>query len=196
MDAAMLSELHLPPEVVSEVNKRRRERYLKELHNFKHLAKKEPQQQQQQKEEENAVLLSAANVHMPNISTSDSYGNEGNNEQQLLHNQQLLSSSELDEQRLNQQLLLRELAGLTDSLKEGILRVNSQVKEQNMELDAIATYASKNFSELESQREKMGTKEKEMKRGVFESAYTVLWVLALLVVTYAAIRLAPNPRRG
>lgn len=193
MDAAMMPELLLPPEVVSQVNARRRERYLKDLQGFRHLTEDE----RGAGHDDGRAMLSAVNVQPPTIvavsTDTDSYDDEGSNEQQLLHKQLLLSSSELDEQRLNQQLLLRELAGLTDSLKEGILKVNSQVKEQNLELDAISAYASKNFSELATQRERMGKKEKEMKRGVFESAYTVLWVLALLVVTYVAIRLAPKP---
>lgn len=112
---------------------------------------------------------------------------------QLLQQQKDISTQEIEEERKVQSVLTAELAEMTSVLKEATLQIHSSVASQNIQLDSLQQHTAENMEELNSQKKKMGQREKGMKRSIMSSVGSIFWIVIMFVLTYAVIRLFPKP---
>jgi hypothetical protein len=117
--------------------------------------------------EENRTSASAPSSSAKSIisaaSLSISYNNHTSREdessidkiQNLLFEQKEMQSKELSSERKTQEVIISELAGLTEILKQTTLKIHLSVQRQNMQLQEMQHFAEQNDEELEKQKQKV-----------------------------------------
>jgi beta-lactam-binding protein with PASTA domain len=66
-----------------------------------------------------------------------------------------MQSKELSSERKTQEVIISELAGLTEILKQTTLKIHLSVQRQNMQLQEMQHFAEQNDEELEKQKQKV-----------------------------------------
>ena len=113
--------------------------------------------------------------------------------QELLQMQQDTFQSEMDQEHNLQQEITSDLCTLTDMLRETTIRMQENIRKQNMDLVEIQQEASENVELLAEQQSRMNKKHDEMSMSFYSTLVLIVSSLGLFILTFIVIRLFPKP---